>query len=169
MNAKPNSFTLLQKVCRVACVVCLLLLAVYCGNTFKALLEHGWTLPWWNWHEAPTQELQSKFLVFERFTYWQGAVRQCLCYGLFAALFWVFGKGRVFARESVLLVLCLALVFFMNSLLNVAGPTVFRLPTNLSTQFLREIDGLLVSSVALIAAWVMREGTRIQEEQALTI
>lgn len=167
MNSEP--VTLLQKVSRVAFVICLLLMAVQFGMTVKALLEHGWTFPWWTWNQAPTQEMQVKGLLFERFQYWHGVFRQLLYYGLFAALFQVFGKGRVFTRQSVFLVQCLALVLFVNSLLNVAGPSLCGLPFNNLTALLYEIDYLLLSSVVLIAAWVLKEGCRMQEDQALTV
>ena len=165
-----NSISLppLQKVSRVACVFCLLLLAVYCGHTIKALIEHGWTMPWWG-QEAPTQEIQAKLVLLERFRFWYGAIGQCICYGLFAALFSDFGKGRVFTRQTVRLMQYLAIVFFVSSLLRIAEPALFGLSTDVARLLLMGIDHLLVPSVTLIAAWVMREGSKIQEDQALTI
>lgn len=167
MNSKP--LTQLQKVSRVAWIICLLLFAVYCGSTIKALFEYGWTFPLWSSNPAPTQEMQAKVVAWERFSYWQSAVRQLLCYGLFAALFRTFEKGRIFTRKSVLIIQYLAFVCFASSLLNAVGPILFRLPADLTNQATQAMVNLLVPSVALMAAWVMKEGCRIQDEQALTI
>jgi hypothetical protein len=113
--------------------------------------------------------MQGKVFAWERFSFWHITVRQLLCYTLFAALFRTFEKGAVFTRHSVLLIQYLAFVYFASSVLNAVGPVLLGLPTALTTQFTQAIGNLLVPSVSLIAAWVMKEGSRIQDEQALTI
>jgi hypothetical protein len=167
MNAKP--VTQLQKVSRAAWITCVLLIAVYLGTTIKTVVEYGWTLPWWTSNSAPTPDMQGNVVAWYRFSFWHSTVRQLLCYALFAGLFRAFEKGRIFTRQSVLLIQYLAFVYFASSLLNAVGPALFGLPANLTTQFAQAVENLLLPSVGLIAAWVMKEGSRIQDEQALTI
>jgi hypothetical protein len=92
-----------------------------------------------------------------------------LCYTLFAGLFRAFEKGPIFTRRTVRLIQYLALLYFVSGLTDAFGPALFSLPIAVPTQLLKEIENLVVPSVALIAAWVMKEGSRIQEEQTLTI
>lgn len=126
-------------------------------------------MPWWTWSSASTQELQANMLGWERFSYWRSILVQVLCYTLFAGLFRAFEKGPIFTRRTVRLIQYLALLYFVSGLTDAFGPALFSLPIAVPTQLLKEIENLVVPSVALIAAWVMKEGSRIQEEQTLTI
>jgi len=134
------------------------------------MIEHGGTLPVWTMNPAPTEELQGRVLRWEKFEYWYTVVVQLLCYGLFAGLFRAFEQGHYFTQQSVRLIQYLALVYFVSGLLHAGAPPLFGLPSiNVATVLAMQVERLLISGAALIAAWVMQEGCRMQEEQALTV
>lgn len=161
----------MRTVSRIAWIVCLLLLTVRLGNTLLDLEAYGWTMPWWYDAPAPSADLQGKILRFQRFTYLLDLAGMFATYGLFAALFRAFEKGRIFSAEAVRIIRYLGCWSVAYYLLCLLAPALFGLPLPASQPkyFLAQIQSVLVGVSIVVASWILEEGKRVQDDQALTI
>ena len=156
---------------RIAWIVCLLLMAVGVGNALLDLLNHGWHIPGWPQDPALSTDLQEKVLRFERFNYFLGLAGMLAFYGLFAALFRAFERGRIFSSEAVRILRYLGCSYFAYYFLCLVAPVLCGLPMP-SAQlryYWAQVGPLLAGLGIVLASWILEEGKRIQDDQALTI